>query len=88
MKRQLDQPEGERVETGAVRFGYDWPGYFMRGDYALHIALAIKAFRPDEIPKGHVIQWAQVVSMANNILEETDMSKWTPEDMGRWRNAR
>lgn len=27
-----------RVETGAIRFGEDWPGVFLRGDYALPMA--------------------------------------------------
>lgn len=31
----------KRVETGAVQFGDDWPGYFIRGDQALHIVMCI-----------------------------------------------
>jgi hypothetical protein len=27
--------DGERVETGPVQFGSDWPGVFIRGDNAL-----------------------------------------------------
>ena len=31
--------DGRRVETGVVRFGdSDWPGVFMRGDYAMYSA--------------------------------------------------
>ncbi len=36
--RQIDHPEGKRVETGAIRFGDDWPGIFIRGDEALALA--------------------------------------------------
>jgi hypothetical protein len=31
--RKIDVPEiFERVETGAIQFGEDWPGLFVRGD--------------------------------------------------------
>jgi hypothetical protein len=30
--------QAERVETGAVRFGDDWPGVFIRGDNAMNFA--------------------------------------------------
>ena len=33
--RKIPQPEGGRVETGAVQFEGDWPGIFIRGDNAL-----------------------------------------------------
>jgi hypothetical protein len=35
-------PDGERVEDGAVQFGNDWPGLFLRGDYAIHLAHVIR----------------------------------------------
>jgi hypothetical protein len=35
----LDLP---RVETGAVRFGNDWPGLFIRGDEAHNLMLRIR----------------------------------------------
>jgi hypothetical protein len=36
-------PEQEnRVESGAVQFGNDWPGVFIRGDNALFYAMALK----------------------------------------------
>ena len=35
-------PDEERVETGAVKFGDDWPGLFVRGDDAFQLAQAIK----------------------------------------------
>lgn len=31
-----------RVETGAVQFGDDWPGYFIRGDNAMYISMQIE----------------------------------------------
>ena len=38
-------PDGTepRVETGAVRFGSDWPGLFIRGDEAHNLALGISS---------------------------------------------
>lgn len=35
-------PVRERVETGPVQFGDDWPGVFIRGDNAAGFALALK----------------------------------------------
>ena len=33
----------ERVETGAIQFGDDWPGVFIRGDMAFGYAMALEA---------------------------------------------
>lgn len=33
----------DRVETGPVQFGDDWPGIFIRGDNAMHYALALSS---------------------------------------------
>jgi len=39
----LPQPANlERVETGAVQFGDDWPGVFIRGDTALFFSIALR----------------------------------------------
>lgn len=35
-------PDILRVSTGAVRFGNDWTGLFIRGDEAHHLALRIR----------------------------------------------
>ena len=35
-------PQDERIETGAIRFGDDWPGLFIRGDNAVYLSFAIK----------------------------------------------
>lgn len=32
----------ERVETGPVQFGDDWPGVFIRGDNALTFAISVR----------------------------------------------
>ena len=33
---------GDRIETGAVKFGDDWPGLFIRGDDAFYLDLIIQ----------------------------------------------
>lgn len=40
--RNLPAAEGGRVETGAVRFGDDWPGLFVRGDDCMMLAKSIR----------------------------------------------
>jgi hypothetical protein len=39
--RQLPVQES-RVESGAIRFGADWPGLFLRGDQAMWLAHCLK----------------------------------------------
>lgn len=39
---QVIPHEGDRVETGAVQFGDDWPGVFIRGDNAFAYAMALE----------------------------------------------
>lgn len=39
----------ERVETGAVQFGDDWPGVFIRGDHAGYWALMLRSLLVGEI---------------------------------------
>jgi len=34
--------EGERIETGVVQFGEDWPGIFIRGDQAIGMSELLK----------------------------------------------
>lgn len=43
MIRKLPAPADDqgRVETGAVQFGDDWPGLFIRGDNALRLQESI-----------------------------------------------
>lgn len=39
--------EAERVESGAVKFGDDWPGMWLRGDDAFGLSQNIQAvWRP------------------------------------------
>lgn len=49
--------EGARVETGAVQFGDDWPGVFIRGDNAFALAMTLQALldgRDDPLTRAQV----------------------------------
>lgn len=41
---RLFPAQEERVESGPIQFGDDWPGIFMRGDHALPAAFYLKLF--------------------------------------------
>ena len=41
MIRMVEAPTDGRVETGAVQFGDDWPGLFIRGDDSFNLAIQI-----------------------------------------------
>lgn len=44
MIQKIEYPNnGKRIETGAVQFGNDWPGLFVRGDDAFGVAMDIDA---------------------------------------------
>lgn len=58
-----------RVETGAVQFGDDWPGLFIRGDNAFALAINVQALLEwyNELPE-HV-KGEFMVSQAINGLQ-------------------
>jgi hypothetical protein len=35
----------QRIETGPLKIGHDWPGVFIRGDEALGFSSALKAMK-------------------------------------------
>jgi hypothetical protein len=46
-------PIARRIDTGALRFGNDWPGVFIRGDEALEYAKWLrKLVVVEEFPDG------------------------------------
>lgn len=47
--RQLPAQQ-ERVETGPVQFGDDWPGVFIRGDHAGWYAMNLKHVLESDLP--------------------------------------
>lgn len=45
-KQPTKFPMSVRVPTGALQFGNDWPGVFIRGDDALSYAFALRRAGP------------------------------------------
>lgn len=52
----------ERVETGPVQFGDDWPGYFIRGDNVAALLVYFENYK-----QGNYIYDACLESMIKNM---------------------
>jgi hypothetical protein len=74
-------PGSPRVESGAVQFGDDWPGLFLRGDDAFELAQNLNALGkflndiPDqlkvEVGKAELaLAWIQLRQIREMILED------------------
>lgn len=69
---------GDRVETGPVRFGDDWKGVFLRGDYAIPMGMALDAVISDLEKEGYLSgpyvpmlkELANTLASANEHREE------------------
>jgi hypothetical protein len=63
----------ERVETGAVQFGDDWPGIFIRGDNAMYYAHLLNSII-DRLGKGVPMEeWdALALQSIRDTLRECD----------------
>lgn len=77
----------DRVETGPVQFGDDWPGVFIRGDNAAYFAMALKEVRSkdlDWVTKGAIesmialLEGSRVRTHFTPIFPEVDGTD--PED--------
>lgn len=55
-----------RVETGVVRFNDDWPGIFLRGDYAAPMAMHLRELL-DKLPKSDWVGAGMVESLAETL---------------------
>ena len=62
--------EGDRVETGTVQFGDDWPGVFIRGDNAIPLGHMLRAHIGDTEPEdgGQLISWWALRNLASILL--------------------
>jgi hypothetical protein len=68
--RPSDQP---RVESGALQFGDDWPGLFLRGDDAICTAFQITEVLdalPDAVPGTTLIAVKWLESLKKWILDD------------------
>jgi hypothetical protein len=70
-----------RVETGAVRFGDDWPGLFIRGDDAFYLALALKKVLAS-IPRSAIPEVGGEMAVLNGYA---DMIQRQVVVQGGWR---
>ena len=63
-----------RVESGAVQFGSDWPGLFLRGDHALKVAMCIRQLQKELGPIATADGWAFkfLIELATLIENEVD----------------
>lgn len=85
MVRLLNEPEnGGRVETGAVRFGDDWNGLFIRGDSAFYLSSSIKtvlgALKAEQPTKGiDLLTAVDNLSSIANLIDKDVVETAVPE---------
>lgn len=68
----------ERVETGSVQFGDDWPGIFIRGDnaawYAMNLQEIVKKIAPNDFMAKACVEGLL------NLLTGSNVSYMSDED--------
>src|SRR5436190_7266395 len=83
--RKLPPPEAERgrVETGAVQFGDDYPGYFIRGDDCAALVMfwdvIAKALRDSQTVPGMAKYYAMQIS---DMIEDIDQTVFIGGPLG------
>ena len=55
-----------RIETGAVCFGTDWPGFFLRGDSCIQWEQSLRT-AADELGRRSPVLAASLRDMANDL---------------------
>lgn len=64
----VPMPDGvDRVETGPIKFGDDWAGYFIRGDNAFAASMALTAAAKALTEKGDPTNAAIVSGLASDF---------------------
>ena len=72
-------PVETRVETGPVQFGGDWPGIFIRGDNAAHLAMSLRrALSNDPDPLATAIA-ESVVGLLESCIVSASLNGGQPE---------
>jgi hypothetical protein len=69
MDIQMLPQQEQRVETGVVQFGDDWPGVFIRGDDAFAFALYLGNLL-NRIPKSTILSMNSISDMNVSALLE------------------
>jgi len=64
----------DRVPSGAVQFGSDWPGLFLRGDHALKVAVCVRKLQKELAKSPTADHWTVkfLVELASLIENEID----------------
>ena len=81
--------QAERVESGPIQFGNDWPGLFMRGDDAFGHAFDIctvwgwikDKYGADPMPSGLVMAMMKLAGVADEIFQGVDVGKVVKESL-------
>jgi hypothetical protein len=61
--------EKERVETGALRFGDDWPGLFIRGDDCLIVKMLLEKHRYNQpVDFFDVLSLNKFIELINEVI--------------------
>lgn len=67
-------PPAERVDTGPIQFGKDWPGLFIRGDHAFAFRLLIE----DVLGENVLGAWNRLrLESLANLLDECNLNPRT-----------
>lgn len=69
----------DKPKTGAMRFGDDWTGIFLRGDHAHVYALAIQKILETSEQDLDIFH-AAILERLTRILEGSVELGWTPEN--------
>jgi hypothetical protein len=64
--RKFDEQE-ERVESGPIQFGNDWPGLFLRGDAALYYGFLLGMFLNKEISEEDAISRCALIGLQRSL---------------------
>ncbi len=68
-----------RVESGAIQFGDDWPGLFLRGDDAKYLSMAIECVLESvAVTKTNRLALLHLQETKAMIDEDVDQSKNEP----------
>ena len=73
--RKIEGDFAERVETGPVQFGDDWPGVFIRGDNAGYLSMVLDHILAAHGDKLHPIMERGTLESLRDTLGSCDMRK-------------
>lgn len=69
--------ELQRVETGTIQFGNDWPGVFIRGGNAAHYALHLRAMM-DAFAAAGLDSYGFSLAVVDDLLGALEASRAQP----------